>query len=634
MKNHPIKFFSSILCFIIIFQILLLPYQSIEADAARWSSEQIPADGQLGKWVLALGSDLQHLSIAPDGSLYCYATPTGTTDTLFKSIDNGVSWFTTGRVKDVITDITVCPQDSNTIYYATASKVCKSTDAGVTFTALPLNPGGSGTGNVQITSIDIVRTSTGNIVALSTRDTDAGQFGGVYVLDESLSPLTWVDTAIGNYDVLCVAFSPAYANDKTLIAVTSNEVNTVISGKIEGTAWRATISDATIAGVLPISAVVSFPKDYVTTNTYFIGVNTGVNNGDVFRIDRSTLPTSSTALNLNAGLVDSLSSIDINSLCITGNSAGGTIIAGCAASAKTYLSSDAGITWTGNQKPPSGQTQTCVVVGTNILMQQMAFAVTMGIESAFSVSLDGGITWNQTALIDSKISAIVDIAVTSVVSSYPGFFMITFNNSNLKHSIWRRFNATSPWQRIFNGNLPSVTAINNVICSPGNNSRTLYLAGERDGSPAIWQSNDSGQTFVVRSAPCSITSIILADDRTLYVGGFTSGKGMIYYSGDGGVTFPDTAEAGTRSIISLSLSPSFVQDKTIIAGNNNGQVFWSNNRGVSFEQVGQQLPVAAGIGKVSLAFDRDYNVNKTIYAATDAKVTTASKERIFRFVIG
>jgi len=75
--------------------LLLSPFGAStgEADASsnlvRWLSINIPTEGKAGNWVLADGSDIQHLIMAADGTLYCYATPSGTGYTLFKSADGG-----------------------------------------------------------------------------------------------------------------------------------------------------------------------------------------------------------------------------------------------------------------------------------------------------------------------------------------------------------------------------------------------------------------------------------------------------------------------------------------------------------------------------------------------------------------
>ena len=153
-------------------------------EEVKWVRVNIPTEGETGDWVLASGSNVQHLTMAVDGTLYCYANPSGTSYTLFKSKDAGYSWSHTGKVKDAIVDIAAAPDDANIICYATTSNVYKSDDAGVSFTRLPLNPGGAGSGNITITSMDVARPDGSSIVAVGTSDADAAQYGGVYILDE------------------------------------------------------------------------------------------------------------------------------------------------------------------------------------------------------------------------------------------------------------------------------------------------------------------------------------------------------------------------------------------------------------------------------------------------------------------
>ncbi len=59
-------------------------------DEAKWSRVNIPTEGKAGNWVLADGSDIQHLTMASDGTLYAYGK--GLTYTLYKSTNSGYSW--------------------------------------------------------------------------------------------------------------------------------------------------------------------------------------------------------------------------------------------------------------------------------------------------------------------------------------------------------------------------------------------------------------------------------------------------------------------------------------------------------------------------------------------------------------
>lgn len=100
---------------------IIATYQPTNAtpDEVKWTKVGIPTEGKAGNWVLASGSDIRHLTIAIDGTLYCYANPAGTNYTLFKSTDAGYGWSHIGGVKDAIVDIATASDNANTIYYAT-----------------------------------------------------------------------------------------------------------------------------------------------------------------------------------------------------------------------------------------------------------------------------------------------------------------------------------------------------------------------------------------------------------------------------------------------------------------------------------------------------------------------------------
>ena len=101
-------------------------------DEVKWSPVNIPAEGRAGNWVLAAGSDVQHLTMAIDGTLYAYVK--GPTYTLYKSTNGGYSWSYIGNVTNNIVDIATSPHDANLVYYATTSGVYRSNDGGKTFT--------------------------------------------------------------------------------------------------------------------------------------------------------------------------------------------------------------------------------------------------------------------------------------------------------------------------------------------------------------------------------------------------------------------------------------------------------------------------------------------------------------------
>ena len=100
-------------------------------DEAKWFGVNIPTEGKAGNRVLAKGSDVAHLTLAVDGTLYVYVN--GLTYTLYKSTDEGRSWSYTGEVTDAIVDIACSSIDADIIYVTDGNHVYQSDDAGDSF---------------------------------------------------------------------------------------------------------------------------------------------------------------------------------------------------------------------------------------------------------------------------------------------------------------------------------------------------------------------------------------------------------------------------------------------------------------------------------------------------------------------
>jgi len=80
MFKSMVLFASLLMTLLISWLNLPFPAQALsEIEEVKWSAVDIPAEGRTGNWVLAPGSDVQHLTMARDGTLYCYARPSGRT---------------------------------------------------------------------------------------------------------------------------------------------------------------------------------------------------------------------------------------------------------------------------------------------------------------------------------------------------------------------------------------------------------------------------------------------------------------------------------------------------------------------------------------------------------------------------
>jgi photosystem II stability/assembly factor-like uncharacterized protein len=610
-----------------------IPTTSAIADAVRWSLVNIPTEGESSGWILASGADIKHLTLAANGTLYCYATPSGTSYRLFKSVDDGTTWSQVGMVQDIIVDIAIGPDDS--LYYATEAVVYKSTDAGNTFVPLPANPGGAGNNNLAITSIDIAVGDSGNLVAVATSDTDSAEFGGVYLLNESDPLPGWTDTEVGDKDIVCTAFSPRFSEDGQLLAVATDEINSYVIARFDDNEWGSTTAAAAIPGVPAKSAAMAFPDDYVSLTegaSLFLAIATGGDGGDLYSITRNNDALAATDLDIGSGY--GLSSIDISSVAVTGNTDNARLLVGAASSTRIFVSVDSGQYWTAATKAPTGQTEVQVLTAPSFTTDGKAYAVTSGQESAFSRTMDGGMTWNQISLIDTTMSAIVDLAVPPDYGNT--LFMLTFDAQHLKHSLWRSVSGGFYWERAFTSTPSEIDELNLIRVSPqyGANSQVLFLAGSGSGSPAIWKSVDNGQNFTAKSIPLQVDAWTVASDDVLFIGSFDGTEGRVFRLANGDLFPPEGVIVGNQPISSVTTSPVYHSDQTVLAGNMTGQVYYSNDNGASFQLLGNQLPLVSGIGEVSVTFDPAFVINQTVYAASDAEVSPDNKNRIHRFTIG
>ena len=607
-------------------------------EEVRWHQENIPLEGENGGWLLAEGSDVRHLAITDDGALYAYVD--GLDYTLFRSADGGCSWSQIGDVTDVIVDIATSAADASVIYYATAGNVFKSTDAGMSFSYMASNPALAGSSSIAITTIDVTCWNDSHIVVAGTRDTDTGEYGGVYILDESNPFSQWLDTGIGGYDVYSVAFSPDFTNDRQIVALVTDETDSFATTKMGDSGWGEIIADTRLERdnsgaslVVDISADIAFPDDYSAvlgggSYIYFVAVNAGGDNGDVYMIYAEEAPDSLVATDMNIGSSYGFSNIDVASLDACGNAASAILLAGAAGDGQVYRSYDGGDSWQRSLKEPTGQSSTVVLIAPDFLNNNTAYAATSGAGSALSVSGDGGLCWNQLGLVDTRIESIIDLAVSPDYNRDNTLFMLTWGGD---FSLWRGDSDNTRWEKVLSSTSGGVNSIDFVELSPqyGISSQVVYLAGSNAEGPVIWKSEDGGQSFICRSAPLYIDRWAVVDDTTLFMAGYDGSNGIVYQTGNSGRSYSSATVAGNQSLSSITLSPDYYQDGTMLLGNSNGWIFYSTDYGNSFESLpsgGASPPLT---GNISVAFDSQFGSNNNVYAASDSPDGS-----IYSFAIG
>jgi len=610
------------------------------ADILDWEKYTIPKEGKSGDYVLYDGSDVGPIAIASDGTIY--ASELNVTDDcdLFKSTDGGHTWEALTEAFDddnEVVDIVISPVDDEDIFAATTDTVYKSTDGGEDWKKKATGYAGT------ITSLDVTYFNNNYILVIGTTD-------DVYIFDESETFPDWVDQEIGDdvgvdyfnltyasvsVDVLDVALSPNFEEDRQIVAVVYDITNggVVVTTMLEGGSWGGDIGDSdhntSTGAVDPIPVVpattasIVFPDDYdsdpeVGPYVQFVGIGSNGADADagVYMIDGVELSAG------NSVVTEMDVDQDIQSLDISGDASSATILAGLETSSCVRYSSDGGVDWDEAHKSPTGDDTTYVV-----LDGDMAYAGTSGAESAFSVSSNGGDTFNQTGLVDTTNVAIrlymSDILLTST-SATPGAGT---------HSLWKTTDDGESWERILTQGLdivqsPTVTnpvdVIGTFILGAGNT-----WIREAGGGGYIWKSDDGGETWSrLKSAvggAMGSWKIISETDIIVGVGD------NLYRSKNGGISWGTPVDTDATNIVNIVTSPNYAEDEIIVVGGAGcSDVMISYDDGETWEPVDEDEAMPSGWP----AFDPDFanperDGYNTLYAV---KAFAVDADGIYRYV--
>jgi len=240
------------------------------------------------------------------------------------------------------------------------------------------------------------------------------------------------------------------------------------------------------------------------------------------------------------------------------------------------------------------------------------------------------VNWNQISLIDTDISDIIDLAPSHRYSQDNTLFMLTYHTGG-EHSLWRSLNGGTSWEGVYTSALPDVDKIDRVELPPqyDNDNQVVFIAGSSNGNPAIWKSTDNGQSFNRRIVPFPIDTWAVVDDTTLFIGSYDGSNGLVYRTTDSGSTYSEGIAAGNQSLSSIALSPNYDEDETILVGNKDGWVYWSEDNGVSFQPLPPHATSKPLSGTITATFDPKYSTNNTVYAASNTE-----SEGIYHFIIG
>lgn len=634
-----------------------LAQASPEVDA--WKRYPIPLKGKASGWVLTgSGTGVTAIGVAFDGTIYAGTEETAGSPlygyNLFKSTDDGYTWTPLwkipagdkppgGPVSDPNSKIIalVLPRWEYTdiLYLATQYNVYKSTDGGKNFTILGARPTyGSGatlTNNRLITSLDVTYYNGNYLTVVGSRDVDtaAGDYGGVYIYDESKIFTPWVDLRVGNapagtkYDVLGVTLSPNFANDWQVVALVTDDVagslTTKVTTQLAGSDWDATISDVTLGVWAASGGSLVFPADYdsdISKDKYiqYVGLDAGANS-TVYMVMGAEKPNMSMAVPMF--VPDATKAV--HSMAIAGEAFGATIVAGLKSGSVLY-SDASGVFWQESYTPPSvaaTASDTYVALGGFYTSGYVVYAGTSGTNGGFARSVDSGATFAQTAFINDDLLSIIDLAVSPNYANDSTMYMITVGNFG-NSILWRTADSGATWDAVLTAGqvitLTSGTAVpvgnfDKVAISPFFASDTTVFIRELGAAPNIWRSTDNGFRFSPlpskTGTTVSIESWAIVGNRKLFV---SDSLGNFYKTTNGGLTWSPAVSTGLSGFSSMALSPDYDNDHTLLVGGAT-TVYLSTDDGETWRQ---PSTAATGLtGAISVAFDPYYADSGIIYAA-------------------
>jgi len=650
--------------------LLLVPFALLSAqaqakpEADTWTRYPIPQKGEAGDWVLTSdatteGTGVTAICVAYDGTLYAAteeASGSPLNDyNLFKSTDDGYTWTPLWKIptsdKPSVSDPTpkiialLLPrwEYPDILYLATQYNVYKSTDGGEDFATVGARPAyGSVTDTTSsclITSFDVTYYQGSHWLLLGSADADVGDYGGIYFYDESQPFTSWGDLRVGGgaagtkYDVLDVAFSPNFADDMQVVAVVTDETDTIITTKLGSSDWGATIGNAILPDVVATGGCLAFPGDYDSSDVedryiQYAGLDAGVASA-VYMVMGMGTPDSSLVL----PMFFPDPSKAVHSIVAAGEAFNATIVAGL---------TDGNVLSNGRASytPPSvtaTASDTCVALGGFYSSGYIVYAGTSGTNGGLARSIDSGATFAQIAFICDDLQTITDLAVSPNYSSDGTIYMITEGNSG-RSILWRTTNSGATWDAVLterqritlpSGSTVTVPKFDKVAISPRFASDTTVFICQGGSAPDIWRSTDNGSRFSPLSTksgtPGTINSWAIVNNREILVG---DSGGNFYKTTNGGKTWSPAVATGLSSFNSMALSPGYENDSTILAGGDGGKVYLSTDGGETWEELAD-----TGLAKSTLVvFAPNYADNKTVYAADYG--AAGAKAGVMRYVIG
>ena len=540
----------AVLILAVILAVCLTP-RPAQAGRVLWSTVDTPSS-QFN--TLASPSEIDFLAMSRDGRTF-YASDTSQSK-IYRSDDAGASWLEIGGnllssgAELPAWNIAIAPDNSRFIAAVTSSgnrprQVYVSLDGGQTWndTAFPAA--------CDISALAISPLYGAYDIAAGAR---SGGSGDVYIYKSGGIGGAWAAQGMAG-DVLSICFPPSYRSDPSIAVLYSTAAGTYFNAGIHDLNANTTNWESIYSGSPPeisaggtgsspgaaqvVSGCLQLTADYSgqapATCRAYLSIDAPGGNAGIFRLDNTVVYQ----------LMRSQPNQRISSIAYFGAYASGKLLAGSVTGDSSRGTVPAWFTdapmacpttcWYQSDKPPTGAGASgygmAIIIwspdgsraycgtGSAQLNGPAAWpgAYLNGMpldESAFSVSKDNGRTWNQLSLIDTQVSLLSDVAVTSDSGT---IYLASINQPGAGlDSIWRSGGSATgkSWQRVLC--LPSSS--NDIILRVSNygNDSAVFMASR--GTDDLRQSQDGGQTWKAQLPGMNVTDFsVTTIDNTRYL---------------------------------------------------------------------------------------------------------------------
>jgi hypothetical protein len=542
---------------------------------------------------------------------------------IFKSVNGGVTWTKIAAHSSVgtsVTRIATAPDDIDVVaYIADNNEVIASTNGGNTWSALgiPQETGIAGGAAATLAEIAISPTvSSVNYVAVGGEE--AANVGNMWYFNLGSAVPKWMEgntqagwDATSDEGVFGLAFSPAFASDKVLVAITGpsgavagdtlvkQQMFSLSSSNLKwnaSAAFPAAVTVDTLAAASTITrADVALPDTYLggdpDTRKAFVAVSSddATNKGGLFRVS-----TTSKVLK------------DVTNVwSVSYNTDADKLVAGAGSTAAVYRSADPMAStvhvYTSSTYKYVGGTMGV----TAQWMGDKVAAAGQGNESAFGTSTDDGKTFNDISLINTLLTNLTDVVPNADGSS---FYVISDDTADT--SVWLKEGGS--WQRV----LTVIGNIGFIARLAPEDSSVIYLADV--GGTDLYFSESGGKSkWLYRVGPAAIVDFAAESSQVAY----TLSGANVYKSTNAGFIWGSAKSTKlTAGVMIKSLS-----EGNLIVGGNAGDVSYSTDSGSNWTKIG---PTVVGAGNIQATADGLEDGNN-IYAAT-----STVGQRVQRWTIG